>query len=104
MVRTKPYGGTELAAFLSHRIAELKAKKSQAEIASDAGYPDAKRISMLKDGTTKLALDRVVDLAKALEVDPARRFRLAMLQSGHETTRPVIDEIFGTIVSRNEVG
>jgi hypothetical protein len=36
--------------------------------------------------------------------DPARLFRMALLQSGHETTRPVVEEIFGTLVSRNEVG
>lgn len=103
MARNKPYGGTELAAFLTHRIAELKPKKSQAEIAAEAGYPNANMISMLKDGSTKLAVDRVVDLAKALEADPARLFRMALLQSGHETTRPVIEEVFGTIVTRNEV-
>jgi hypothetical protein len=27
---------------------------------------------------------------------------MAMLQSGHETTRPVVEEVSGTIVSRNE--
>ncbi len=104
MARNKPYGGTELAGFLVHRIAELKPKKNQAEIAAEAGYPNANMVSMLKDGTTKLPLDRVADLAKALETDPARLFRMALLQSGHETTRPVVEEIFGTIVTRNEVG
>ncbi len=104
MARSKPYGGTELAAFLTHRIAELRLKKSQVEIAADAGYANPNNISMLKNGTTKLALDRVADLARALEVDPARLFRMAILQSGHETTRPVIEEIFGRIITRNEVG
>lgn len=103
MARNKPYGGTELAAFLTHRVAELKPKKSQVEIAAEAGYPNPNMISMLKDGTTKLALDRVADLARALETDPARLFRMALLQSGHETTRPVVEEVFGTIVTRNEV-
>jgi len=103
MARNKPYGGTELAAFITHRIAELRPRKSQIEIASEAGYPNPNMLSMLKSGTTKLALDRVAALAKALETDPARLFRMALLQSGHETTRPVIEEVFGTVVTRNEV-
>lgn len=34
-------------------------------------------ITMLKQGDTKLALDRVVALARALEVDPERLYLLA---------------------------
>ncbi|WP_394198569.1 helix-turn-helix domain-containing protein [Litoreibacter albidus] len=104
MARNKPYGGTNLAAFITMRITELRPRKSQAEIASEAGFANANMLSMLKSGTTKLALDRVANLAKALEVDPARLFQMALLQSGHETTRPVITAVFGTIVTRNEVG
>jgi hypothetical protein len=104
MARNTPFGGTDLAAFLTHRIAELRPRKSQVEIAAEAGFVNPNMISMLKAGTTKLAFDRVADLAKALEADPARLFRMALLQSGHETTRPVVEEIFGTLVSRNEVG
>ncbi len=102
MARNKPYAGTDLAAFLTHRIAELRSHKSQGELASEAGFVNPNMLSMLKSGTTKLALDRVADLAKALETDPARLFQMALLQSGHETTRAVIEEIFGTIVTRNE--
>ena len=104
MARNKAYGGTELAAFITHRINELRSRKSQVEIASEAGYQNANMVSMLKSGSAKLALDRVVDLAKALETDPARLFQMALLQSGHETTRQVIEEVFGRIVTRNEIG
>ncbi len=103
MTRQSPYAGTELSAFITHRIAELRPKKSQIEIATEAGFVNPNMVSMIKAGTSKLALDRVADLAKALETDPARLFRMALLQSGHETTRPVVEEIFGTVVSRNEV-
>jgi len=89
---------------LRNTHAELRPRKSQVEIAAEAGFVNPNMISMLKAGTTKLAFDRVADLAKALETDPARLFRMALLQSGHETTRPVVEEIFGTLVSRNEVG
>jgi len=104
MARNKPYGGTDLAAFIAQRITELRPRKSQAEIASEAGYQNANMLSMLKAGTTKLSLDRVANLAKALEADPARLFQMALLQSGHETTRSVIEEVFGSVVTRNEIG
>ena len=65
MARNKPYAGTELAAFIGHRIADLRPRKSQIEIASEAGYPNPNMLSMLKSGTTKLALDRVAALASA---------------------------------------
>src|SRR5690606_27581437 len=77
MARNNPYGGTDLAAYLTHRVAELRPRKSQVDIALEAGYPNANMISMLKAGSTKLALDRVVDLAKALDADPARLFRMS---------------------------
>lgn len=104
MARYTPYGGTDLAAFITHRIAELRPRKSQVEIASEAGYVNPNMLSMLKSGTTKLALDRAVDLARALETDSARLFQMALLQSGRETTRAVVEEVFGTVVTRNEVG
>lgn len=104
MTRTRPYSGTDLASFITHRITELRGRKSQAQIASAAGYNNPNNISMLKSGAAKLALDRVPDLARALDVDPARLFRLALLQSGNETAKAAIDEIFGAIVTRNEAG
>lgn len=103
MARNKPYAGTKLAGFVAHRIAELRPYKSQAQIASEAGFANANMLSMIKAGTAKLALDRVADLARALDTDPARLFRMAMLQSGHETTRSVVEEVFDTLVSRNEI-
>lgn len=104
MARTRPYSGTELSEFVAHRVAELRPRKTQSEIASEAGFINPNVLSMIKSGATKLPLDRVVDLARALECDPARLFRLALLQSGHETTRAVVEQVFGTPVSRNEIG
>ena len=42
-------------------------------------------------------------MAEALECDPAFLFKLALEQLGGDTTASVIDQIFGTIVTRNEV-
>ncbi len=100
---TKPYAHSRLAKYIEKRVLELRPGKSQAEIAEQAGFNTPNVIAMLKSGATKLALDRVPKLAEALECDPAMLFRLALRQPGHETTARAIEEIFGTVVSRNEV-
>ncbi|TNC49555.1 XRE family transcriptional regulator [Rubellimicrobium rubrum] len=87
-----------LATFLRTRIAELAPTKSQKEIAQQAGYTNANMVTMLKQGDTKLALDRVAALAPALEVDPGRLYLLALHQDGHATTAREIEEIFNAIL------
>ena len=103
MASKPPYADTRLAAYLTKRILELRPRKSQQEIATEAGFINVNMMSMLKSGKSKIPLDRVSALAKALEVDPRLLFKMAVEQSSYETTSRVIDEIFGTIVSRNEV-
>jgi len=55
------------------------------------------RFELNKSGTSKLPLDRVLGLAKALEVDAKYLFRLTLEQQGNETTALAIEQIFGTI-------
>ena len=69
---TKPYRTSRLAQFVTRRVLELKPRKTQAQIAAEAGFPNPNMISMIKGGASKLALDRVPSLAVALECDPAR--------------------------------
>ncbi len=49
------------------------------------------------------ALDRVPAMAKALDCDSQRLFMLTLEQRWGSTTANVIEEIFGTIVSKYEV-
>ncbi len=100
----KPYAGSRLAKFIETRVLELRPKKTQAEIAEEAGFVNPNMISMLKSGASKVPLDRVPSLAKALDTDPRHLFKLAFEQDGGETTMRAIEEVFGTIVTRNEVG
>lgn len=65
----RPFTDTDLAAFIAKRVLELR-PKSQIDIAGEAGFVNANVLSMLKSGATKLPLDRVLALAKALECDP----------------------------------
>ena len=97
------YTNTRLAKYLSKRVLQLQVKKSQQEIAREAGFPNPNMISMLKSGKTKLPLDRVPGLAKALECDSKLLFMMAVEQLGESTTELAIRQIFGTIVSENEL-
>jgi hypothetical protein len=102
-IKGNPHENTRLAAFMERRILELSPRKSQRDIALEAGFRNVNMLSMLKSGNTKLALDRVPALAKALETDPRHLFLLALEQAGLKTTLAAVNDVFGTIVSRNEV-
>jgi hypothetical protein len=52
----RPYEDTRLAKYLGHRILELKPRKTQSEIASEAGFQNANMVTMLKQGANKLRL------------------------------------------------
>lgn len=98
----KPFEDSRLARFVSQRILELKPKRSQVEIAEIAGFTSPNFLSMVKSGTSKLALDRVPDLAKALECDAAYLLRLALEQAEGSTAAKAIYEIIGDPISENE--
>lgn len=97
----KPYADSSLARFLRQRIIELK-PLTQAEIAGRAGFPNANVVSMLKDGSTKLAIDRVPGMAKALGSDPALLLRLTLEQHHGATLARTIFEIAGPMPTENE--
>ena len=99
----KPYADTRLAKFLDTRLLELKHKKTQAEIAEEAGFVNPNMVTMIKKGATKLPIDRVPALAKALESDPALLLRLALEQSEGSTAAAAIYEIIGQPITKNEM-
>ena len=99
----KPYADTRLAKFLDTRLLELKHKKTQAEIAEEAGFVNPNMVTMIKKGATKLPIDRAPALAKALESDPALLLRLALEQSEGSTAATAIFEIIGQPVTKNEM-
>ncbi|TGN60931.1 XRE family transcriptional regulator [Paracoccus liaowanqingii] len=99
---TLPYQNSPATVFIAVRIHDLAYRKSQAEIALEAGFPNANMMTYLKNGRNKVPLDRVPSLAKALEVDPAYLMRLALDQAVGETAAKAITEIFGTSATENE--
>jgi hypothetical protein len=75
---TNPHENTAAAAFLTERMRDLKHRKSQKEIAQEAGFLNANMLSLLKSGANKIPLDRVPALAKALEAYPAYLMGLSL--------------------------
>ncbi|WP_138422355.1 helix-turn-helix domain-containing protein [Maritimibacter alexandrii] len=99
---TKPHEHTELAKFVERRVLELKSKKTQADIAAQAGYVNQNMITMIKQGRSKVALDRIPALAGALECDSAYLMRLALEQAIGGTAAATLIEVFGDPVTANE--
>jgi transcriptional regulator with XRE-family HTH domain len=77
--------------------------KTQREIAEEAGFPNPNTISMFKTGATRLPLDRVGPLAKALEIDSAYLLRLVMLEYFPETWREVETALKTIVLTANEI-
>ncbi|MDP3195340.1 hypothetical protein [Tabrizicola sp.] len=87
---TNPYQNTATERLITDRIRDLEHKTTQAEIASEAGFPNANMMTFLKNGRNKVPLDRVPSHAKALEVDPAYLMRLALDQAVGATAAKAI--------------
>ncbi|KIC19800.1 helix-turn-helix domain-containing protein [Leisingera sp. ANG-Vp] len=100
----KPHVDTRMAKYVERRVLELKPTKSQAEIAAKAGYINQNMITMIKQGRSKVALDRVPALAVALDADPAFVMQLALEQAIGRTAAEAVVEVFGEPVTANEVG
>ena len=96
-----PSAPSSIAIYISKRIWALKGVKTQREIAVAVGYDKPNMISMLKHGETKVPLEKIPLLAKALDVDPAHLFRLALEQYWPALGATIV-EIFGRLATDNE--
>lgn len=103
MNAARPFAGTRLPAFIAKSVLALKARKTQAEIATQAGFTSANMISMLKSGAIRLPLDRVQPVANALEVDAGYLMLLALEQMVGDTDAKAIVEILSGAVTRHEM-
>lgn len=104
MPARKPYADSRLIPYLEKKVLELRPLKSQAEIATEAGFTSTNMLAMIKNGATRLPLDRVPALAEALKVDPARLLQLALEQWSGSAAARAFDAIFETVVTSNEIG
>lgn len=96
-----PHAGDRMARLLTVKIQELAPVKTQRQIAHEMGYSNANLISMFKRGESKVPLDKIPALARAIGVDPGFLLRMA-LQSYLPDLAKVIEETFAFPASPNE--
>lgn len=82
-----------VASYLTQQLALCG--KSQREVAADVGYPNPNIITMLKNGATRVPINKVALLAKSLGVDQTFMLRLVMSEYMPETWE-VIEQVVGT--------
>jgi hypothetical protein len=102
MNAARPFAATRLPSFITTSVLAMKARSTQAEIATKAGFTNANVMSMLKSGSIRLPLDRVQPLSRALEVDPSYLMLLALEQMVGDTDAQAIVAILGGAVTANE--
>ena len=90
-----------VADYISHQIAIRG--KSQKDIAADVGYDKPNMVTMIKQGKTKLPLNKVSLFAKSLGVDPIHLLRIAMEEYQPETLDAISKIIGQAIISENEM-
>lgn len=92
---------TTIADFIADRLAE--SDKTQREIAAECGFETPNIITMFKNGSTKVPLNRIGALAKALDADPAHMLRLAMREYMPDTWESIEDTLKSTLLTANEL-
>lgn len=90
-----------IADFIADRLAE--SDKTQREIAAECGFETPNIITMFKNGSTKVPLNRIGALAKALDADPAHMLRLAMREYMPDTWESIEDTLNSTLLTANEL-
>lgn len=89
-----------VAEFLAHQI--RTSGKSQVEIARELGYDKPNIITMFKQGKTRIPLDKVGTLAKALEIDPALLLKKVMGEYMPDTLEALQSVLEGLMLTPNE--
>lgn len=100
MLRNTPIR-TTVADFIADRLAECD--KTQREIAAECGFEKPNIITMFKNGSTKVPLNRIGPFAKAIGADPAHLLRLAMHEYFPDTWQEIEDIMQTTVLTANEL-
>ena len=78
-------------------------EKTQRQIALEIGYTKPNIITMFKQGATKLPLDKIGPLAKALEIAPDDLFFKVMSEYMPETFEALSPFLCGQMLSKDEL-
>ena len=99
MSKSPSFGRFTVASFLDYYLE--RSPKTQREIAKEVGFEKPNMITMIKQGLTKLPIERVPAMANALEVDERFLMNLVLAEY-HPALYAVIQDIYGLMVTRNE--
>ena len=98
----KNEGLSEVAALITTRLQDISARKSQKDVADEVGFPSKNVISIIKRGSTKLPLDRVEAMAKALDLDLVVMMMPALRQYYSEDVIGALRDTFSSAESETE--
>lgn len=90
-----------VANYLKQQLA--MSEKSQKDIAREVGFNQPNNISMIKDGISKLPINRVPAMAKALNVDPIHLLRITMREYMPETWAVIESVLGGRLITKAEI-
>jgi hypothetical protein len=93
---------TRMSDYLSERIDRISSEKSQRDIANEVGYDRGNIISMMKTGETKVPLDKIPLLAKAVNGDPVFMLRL-WLEQYWTNQAEIVNTVFDCIATQEEM-
>lgn len=95
---------TEEASLVAKLISDAidKSGKSNTQIARETGFPRPNVIAMIRYGDTKLPLERVPGMARALGLD-AKYLMRTTLAEYMPWFLPIVEDLFGAAASRNEL-
>jgi transcriptional regulator with XRE-family HTH domain len=105
IVKMNTNGGSdvsELATLISTRLQDISNRKSQGEVADEVGFNSKNVLSIIKRGSTKLSLDRVDAMAKALELDLRTLMLPALRQYFSEDVINALRETFAAEDTKTE--
>lgn len=92
---------TTVAEFIADRLAAID--KTQRQVSEECGFDNPNIITMFKTGQTKLPVNRIAALAKALEVNPVHLLRLVMLEYIPDLWESIENIMQSTVLSANEL-
>ena len=92
---------TTVAAYLSRLMAE--SDKTQRQISEETGFESPNLITMIKNGTSKLPINRIANLARSLNTDPAHMLRVVMSEYSPDSWAAIEQNMGGSVLTANEL-
>lgn len=93
---------SELARLVTARLEDISFQKSQREVADEVGFANRNMLSLIKTGQTKLSLDRVPAMAKALGLNIDVVLLPALRQYYGDDVISMLRETFGAAETHTE--